>query len=217
MTRILVVLMVSFVAASCALVRSSVTVSHVLPQSGAGKTVVIMPYTPGLSDGPDYQSYRGKLAAHLEARGYDVVPASDAQAADYIAFFNYGVDGETPVNLLESAPAPRTGSIITYGIRSPFSQATHSVYARTVILEILDRARFRPNDPASYVEARVYSGWVKSEGACSTMAPVIDPMLTALFEAFPGQSGGVRMIDLPADSSCGPDRFASRPHPPARG
>jgi hypothetical protein len=129
------------------------------------------------------------------------------QASDYIAFFHYGIDGATSVNPYQSIVAPRTGSIITYGLVGPFSQATRTIYRRTVILEIVERARFRPNEPQTYIDARVYSGWVKSDGGCATMAPVIDPMLNALFAEFPGASSGVRRIDLPAETACGPNRF----------
>jgi hypothetical protein len=206
MTRILLVLLASLVAASCASVRSSVTVSNALPATGSAKTVAIMPYDARLATAPDYAAYTAKLAAHLQAKGYSVVPASGGQASDYIAFFHYGVDGETAVNPLVSTPAPQTGSIITYGLRTPYSHATRRFYTRTVILEILDRSRFRPNEPATFMAARVYSGWVKSDGGCSTMAPVIDPMLTALFTEFPGP-GGTTRIDIPAESACGPTRF----------
>jgi hypothetical protein len=206
MKQLFVALLAALLAAACADVRNSVTVSHALP-APAGKTVAIVPYEPALAMAPDYQGNVAKLAAHLQAGGYSVVPAMGAQASDYIAFFHYGVDGETAVNLFASAPAPATGSIITYGLRGPFNQATRTLYTRTVILEIVERSRFRPNEPQSYVDARLYSGWVKSEGGCPGMDSVIDPMLNALFAQFPGQSGGVRTIDLPGDSSCGPHRF----------
>jgi hypothetical protein len=39
------------------------------------------------------------------------------------------------------------------------------------------------------------------------MAPVIDSMLTALFADFPGESGRLRTIDIPAENTCGLDRF----------
>jgi hypothetical protein len=165
-----------------------------------------VPYDAGLAAAPDFAAYTAKLAGHLQAKGYTAVPTSGGQPADYIAFFYYGVDRGTPINPIQSAPQPQTGSIVTYGLRTPYSQATRRFYTRTVILEILDRARFRPNEPQSFVDARVYSAWVKSDGACSTMAPVIDPMLTALFTGFPGQSGASR-IDVPADAACGVDRF----------
>jgi hypothetical protein len=206
MKRLFVALLASLLAAACAEVRSGVTVTHSMT-APAGKTVAIVPYAPALAMAPDFASYTQKLAAHLQASGYRVVPQAAAQTADYIAFFHYGVDGSTAVNPFQSVPSPQTGSIITYGLRGPFSHATHTLYSRTVILEIVDRARFRPTEPATYVSARVYSGWVKSDGGCGDMAPVIDPMLNALFAEFPGRSGGFRTIDLPSETVCGPNRF----------
>lgn len=207
MKQLFVALLASLIAASCASVRNDIAVSHALP-APAGKTVAIMPYAPALSSAPDYQSYTAKLAQHLSARGYTVVPAMGGAAPDYIAFFHYGVDGETPINQFSSVPHPWVGSIITYGYRSPYRSPATGFYKRTVIVEIVDRARYRPAEPQSYIDARVYSGWVKSEGGCPTMAPVIDPMLNALFADFPGPNGsGVRRVDVPGDSTCGPYRF----------
>ena len=207
MTRILAVLLASLVAASCTVVRTNIAVTHAMPAIGSGKTVAIMPYTEGLSAAPDFQGNAAKLAAHFQQKGYTVVAPSGGPAPDYLAFFLYRIDGGTPVNTLEGRPYPLTGSIITHGIRSTYSYATRRVYMRAVTVEIVDRARFRPNDSASYLAARVYSGSVTSDGACSTMASVIDPMLTALFADFPGQSGGIRTLDVPADTACGQDRF----------
>jgi hypothetical protein len=39
------------------------------------------------------------------------------------------------------------------------------------------------------------------------MALAIDPMLAALFADFPGQSGRLATVDVPADTTCGLDRF----------
>jgi hypothetical protein len=209
MTRLLVVLIASLVAASCAnkAVRSNVAVTHALPAMSAAKTIAIVPYTESLAASPDYQSHTAKLAAHLQQKGYTIVAPTGGPAPDYLAFFLYRIDGGTPVNTLEGRAAPATGSIITYGLRTAFSTSTRRLYMRAVTVEIVDRARYRPNEPASLLEARVYSGSVVSDGPCSTMAPVIDPMLTALFANFPGQSGGIRTVDIPADTGCGLDRL----------
>jgi len=205
MTRFFVVLFASFLAASCAAVRSNVAVTHMLP-AGAAKTVAIVPYTENLAMAPDYQANTQKLAAQLRAKGYNVVAAQGGQAPDYLAYFMYRIDNGTPVNQLEGRPHPNTGSIISYGLRTTFSTSTRRIYRRSVTLEIVDRARFQPNMPASYVPARVYSGSVTSDGACP-MALAIDPMLAALFADFPGQSGRLATVDVPADTTCGLDRF----------
>jgi hypothetical protein len=209
MTRFLVVLIASFLAASCAdkTVRTNIAVTHALPAMGSAKTVAILPYTENLAAAPDYQSHVARLSAHLEQNGYTVVPATGSPAPDHLAFFLYRIDGGTAVNTLEGRPQPPTGSIISYGLRTAFSSSTRRLYMRAVTVEIVDRARFRPNEPASFLEARVYSGSVVSDGPCSTMAPVIDPMLTALFADFPGESGRLRTIDVRADTACGLDRF----------
>ena len=203
MTRFFGVLIASVLAASCAAVRTNVVVTHMLP-AGAAKTVAIVPYTENLAMAPDYQANTAKLAAQLRAKGFNVVPQQGA--ADYIAYFMYRIDNGTPVNQLEGRPAPYVGSITTYGLRTAFSTSTHRIYMRSVTVEIVDRARFQPNMPATYLAARVYSGSVVSDGPC-TMALVIDPMLNALFADFPGQSGRFTSVDVPADTTCGLDRF----------
>ena len=207
MTRFFIVLLACLVSASCAnkAVRTNVAVTHALP-AGAAKTIAIVPYTENLASAPDYQGHSAKLAAHLRQKGYTVVPSGGAQP-DYLAFFLYRIDGGTPVNQLEGRAAPNTGSIITYGLRTAFSTSTRRLYMRAVTVEIVDRARFRPNEPNSLLEARVYSGSVVSDGPCSSMAPVIDPMLAALFADFPGQSGRLQTIDIQADTGCGLDRL----------
>jgi hypothetical protein len=205
MTRFFVVLIASLLAASCAAVRTNVVVTHMLP-AGAAKTVAIVPYTENIAMAPDYQANTAKLAAQLRSKGYNVVPAQGGQAPDYLAYFMYRIDNGTLVNQIEGRPAPATGSIITYGLRTAFSTSTRRIYMRSVTVEIVDRARFQPSMPATYLAARVYSGSVVSDGPC-TMALVIDPMLNALFADFPGQSGQLRAIDVPADTTCGLDRF----------
>lgn len=207
MTRLLVVLFASFVAASCSAVRTNIAVTHALPPAGSAKTVAILPYTNTVGARADFQSNAAKLAAQLKSKGYDIVPRDGARMPDYLAFFNYNIDDGTAVNQIASSPQPYVGSIISYGYRTAYGRSTHRIYKRMVTVEIVDRARFRANEPATYMDARVYSGSVTSDGACSAMAPVIDPMLMALFADFPGQSGQLRTLDIPADFTCGLDRF----------
>ena len=144
MTRFLVVLIASLVAASCATaVRTNVAVTHALPAAGSAKTVAIVPYTNTLGARPDFNDNAAKLAAQLRSKGYNVVARDGAPAPDYLAFFLYTIDGGTAVNQLEGRPAPQTGSIITYGLRSAFSASTRRIYMRSVTVEIVD-ARASP-------------------------------------------------------------------------
>ncbi len=209
MTRFLVVLIACLIAASCAssAVRTNVAFTQTLPAAGSAKTVAILPYTDNLAAAPDFQANAAKLAAHLRQRGYTVVAPTGGPAPDHLAYFLYRIDGGTPVNQLEGRASPATGSIITYGLRTAFSSSTRRLYLRAVTVEIVDRARVRPNDAASYLQARVYSGSVTSDGPCAAMAQVIDPMLTALFTDGPGGNGRIRTIDVPAETACGLDRL----------
>ena len=56
MTRFLVVLIASVVAAACASVRSNIAVTHALPVVGAAKTIAIIPYTNNLAAPPDFNA-----------------------------------------------------------------------------------------------------------------------------------------------------------------
>jgi hypothetical protein len=207
MAKLLLAFIASLIVASCTAVRTNVAVTHTLPASASARTVAILPYTEGLAAAPEFRAYAAKLAAHLRAEGYDVVEPAGGRVPDYLAFFSFRIDDGTAVTRLASTPHPFTGSIITYGYRTAFSASTRRIYSRTVMLDILDRARFRPNEPASFVAARLYSGSVLSEGSCPSLDPVIDPMLAALFADFPGASGQGRAVDIPAESACGLDRF----------
>ena len=206
LTRVLVLLLASLIAAACAAVRTNIAVNHTLPPTGAGKTVAIVPYTEKLAAAPDYQTHASKLAVRLEAEGYRIVPATGTPPPDYLAYFHYQIDSGTQANL-PSRPHPPTGSLFAYRYRTALSPGARPLYRRMVMLEILDSARFRPNEPASFLDARVYSASVTSQGACSMMEQVIDPMLTALFQDFPGESGRLQTLDIRADSACGLDPF----------
>lgn len=220
MTKILMALIVSVVAAACSTVRTNISVSHNLPAMDSAKTVAIMPYNEALAAAPEFQRYAAKLAAHFAAAGYRVVEPTGGGGADYTAFFLYEIDGGTPVTRFASSPHPTTGTIITYGVRSTLdarnvttvdqgSSATHRIYKRTVIIDIFDRAKFRPNEAATFAASRVFSAWMMSEGSCSSTEAVIDPMLTALFDEFPGESGRFRAVEFRADAACGLNRVAA--------
>jgi hypothetical protein len=216
MVKLLVMLMVSLMAASCAAVRSNLAVTHVLPASVSGKTVVILPYSE--NPAADFPAQAAKLAAHLQAHGYRVVSSSGDPAPDYLAFFTVGIDGGTPVTKYETRPLV-TDTLISHDVQGTLAAPGQMtivdqagpgrarVYKRIVLLEIYERARFRPNQPASFAEARVLSAWMMSEGSCPTVDAVIDPMLSALFKDFPGESGAFRVVEVRADEACGLQRY----------
>lgn len=216
MTRLLAVLIASLMAASCTAVRSNVAVTHMLSASELGKTIAILPYTE--NPAPDFAVHAEKLAAHLRAQGYTVVPPSGGPAPDYLAFFVAAIDGGTPVTKYETRPLV-TDTLISHDVQGTLTAPQEApapdqagperarVYKRTVLLDMYDRARFRPNEPASFIDARVFGAWMMSEGSCSTVDAVIDPMLLALFKNFPGESGAFRVVEVQAGIACGLQRY----------
>jgi hypothetical protein len=215
MVKLLVMLMVSLMAASCAAVRSNLAVTHMLPASGFGKTVAILPYTE--RPGPDFEAQAAKLGAHLQAAGYTVVPPAGGPAPDYVAFFVAGIDGGTPVTKYETRPL-LTDTLISYDVHGTLTAPQEApdqarperarIYKRIVLLDVYERARYRSNEPASFVDARVLNAWMMSEGSCSTVDAVIDPMLSALFKNFPGESGAFRVVEVQTSTACGPQRYS---------
>src|SRR5262245_52414943 len=148
MIRLLVVLLASLVASACAAVRTNVAVTHALPATASAKTVAILPYKENIASQLDYQGNAQKLAAQLSAKGYNCVPAQGAQAPDYLVFFLYRIDNGTLSDMPLSRPHPPTGSLFAYGYRTEPGAGTRPIYRRLVMIEIVDRARFRPNEPA---------------------------------------------------------------------
>ena len=83
MTRLLVVLFASLVAASCGAVRTNIAVTHAFPPAGSAKTVAILPYTNTLGARADFQSPLhgiGDLPFEEQAgheRGFDFADARE--------------------------------------------------------------------------------------------------------------------------------------------
>jgi len=210
MKRVFVALIASLIAASCAAVRTNVSVVHMLPAADL-KTIAIAAYNENLTGTPEFEAFAAKVAVHLEAAGYDVVVASGTMRPDYVAYFAYDVDAGTPVRRTYSISQitdsvndyPTRGTLNAELMGSQVGPATERVYRRTVTLDIYDEKRLQSNDAATFDSARVYRAWLMSQGSCPLMGDVIDPMLSALFERFPGESGRFRIVDLPTDARCG--------------
>jgi hypothetical protein len=62
-----------------------------------------------------------------------------------------------------------------------------------VTLEMYDFATYRADQNLG--QSQVYSARLISEGGCPSIAGVIDEMLNALFDDFPGESGKPRSVD----------------------
>ena len=198
--------------AGCA-VQSTVTVFHVLPMKGEGKTVSFYQPTTGQSE-LELRAYQGKLVPYFEKAGYRVVEYSPERMPDYIAVFGYGIDNGTLVTnssttTQEGVIGYTANSSPIYGITGVQSGTdTERIYQRALVLTIFDAAKI-PKAPASVEEgtaalnrAQVYRGRVTSDGHCSSLAGVIDEMLVALMKDFPGESGKARTQSVPWKGQC---------------
>jgi hypothetical protein len=203
-------------------VRSNIQTFHTLPPVGAGKSVFVAASDEKKQDTLEFRSYARMLESHLAKKGY--VPVSDVASAEYVAFFEYGIDDGTLVTSTYSIPqwgvtgyssSNTSGMINTFGSTGTYSAtttyvpqygvtgystgtSTSKVYRRALILTLLKPGRDKQPKAESVYEAKLVS-----EGSCGSVAGVMTPMLEALFKDFPGQSGSARTVEIPYDpQSC---------------
>jgi hypothetical protein len=216
-------LLLASLLAACALVESSVTTFHTLPAKAEGETLAIYPGSAELRSSLEHRAYLAKLAQHFQAAGYQVVDFDGPQQPDYVAIFAYGIDSGSLVTKSFAVPqwgvtgysgATTTGTMNTYGNTGTYTAnttltpqygitgyqtgtTTERVYQRAILLSIYDTAMIDPDDSHSFDKAKVYEGRLASEGACGSMAALMDPLLNSLFKDFPGESGKSRKFQMP--------------------
>jgi hypothetical protein len=210
-----------FFLAGCAQVQSTVTVFHTLPAKGDGQTITIWPADKSKVGTLEFKAYAEKLTQHLQAAGYTVIEGSAQNPSRYVAVFNYGIDDGTLVTSTYAIPqygvtgysgSTTTGTVSGFGNMANVTATTtytpqygvtgystgtetDRVFKRAIILDIYDVTKVKPGD-SSPANAQVYDGKLTSAGSCGSIAGVIDPMLSALFEDFPGQSGRTHTVNV---------------------
>lgn len=174
-----------------------------------GQTIAILPWDEDEAGTAAFAAYSHELFRLLEDQGFNVI-ASDA-GPNFWAFLGYGIEnGDAPMPGY-AVPEPvgvgtGAGDIHDGGIATvPSGWASNEVaggaadarYVRYVNLDILDARASTPGNPTI-----VYAGRLRSAGWCGILGEVIDEMLTALFEGFPGISGETRTVRVPSDPHC---------------
>lgn len=224
---ILSILISSIFLSSCAVgppeIVTSVTSFHQLPQGGlAGKRVAIRAHPPERQQSLEFASYRERLATRLAERDATVVDS--VADAELVAFVSYGVDDGRERTETYSVPeygyigggtTLHSGTIRTskgeqrgysgssytmpvYGVTGYSTRiVTSTIYMRHLDIDIVDRASLDAGNPHKLYEARLVS-----RGTCGSMAPIFDPMLQALFQEWPGPSGGARTVTTPWSGQC---------------
>jgi hypothetical protein len=189
-----------------------------LPPTGEGRSIAILPGSKEKPSELEFGSYSSKLASHLERHGYRVVPASASARPDYVLFFAYGIDDGQLVSRTYTIPqygitgysgSHTQGTINTYGNTGTYSGTTtyspqygitgyntgvmtDKVYTRAVVIDIYDTAS----------ERQVYTGKLISPGTCNSISGVLDALLEAIFQDFPGPPSGSRSVSVTNKTKC---------------
>jgi hypothetical protein len=204
--QVLSILALSFTS-GCALQTGSVATFHKLPPASSTQTIALQLASPGEAS-LEGTAYLAKLSQRLAAVGYSPWNGNRQNKPTYVAVFAYGMDDGTLVTENYSLPqygvtgytggANGSPQMPTYGVTGHQSgSSTSRIYKRVIVLNMFDVAKLKENDPNTFAAAKVYEGRVVTDGACASMSGVIDIMLDAMFEDFPGESGEVRSLVQP--------------------
>lgn len=211
MKRILV-LTVTLMVSACSMtfVQSEVARFNAIPSSAETKSVYIMPYE-SQEGNIEFKTYAAYLTGKLIMQGYNVVPTREA--ADFVAFLDYGVGGSrqvtgsTPIigqtgggttyqsGTVNSSTTATVGS--TYGTANTtstysgtsYTPATYGVvgvsnYSYTQHDRFLHFVMYEAELGTTGKPVQVYKGEVKSSGSSQTFARVSKCLMDALFDKF---------------------------------
>lgn len=181
-------------------IRSDVEVFHNLERGYAGATVAVVPGDESKAETVEFDDYARRLSRQLTRVGFAVVPRQSPH--DYEVVLDYEIDAGERVTQVYSVPGygfARHPRSLFHGYYNPYfglsgyrtRTRTFLVYTRQLTIEIWD-----PGSEGGLAPAQIYSAAVRSRGTCGRLSAVVDEMLTAAFEGFPGESGSVRTIDI---------------------
>lgn len=206
---------------ACARVRANVEVFHRLPSDFLGTSVAIWPADKNKENTIEFEAYSAKLAEHLRKVGLRVVPIDTEP--DYVVLFDYAIGTGQQITGTYSLPqygvtgyssAQTYGSVQSYGGYATYSGTTylnptygatgytsHS-YTRTEFPRSLLVTIYKSNRAHPEASEQVYQMTVSSSGRCGALSEVIDEMLDAGFQEFPGESSSSREVIIPAKANC---------------
>ena len=170
------------------------------------KSIKVLPFDKSLENSLQFQNYATTIVSFLEKFGFSTV--DENQEPDYIVFVSYGIgSGKTSVssspvigktgggytrhsgilrNPTSSKSALYSGSsysMPTYGVVRTRT-STSTTYTRNLAIDIVDTPSLNSKKPK-----KIYEGRVKSRGRCREINYVIDEMMEALLQDFPGTNG----------------------------
>ena len=166
-------------------------------QFGEG-TIAVKAAEAELQESLEFGLYRATLEDHLRAEGYSL---ADPEEAEYIARLGYRVSEVTQ-------PVYQPDIFFTTGFGRYYRHGGigfvvndrpeyRAEYVRTLNLSISQAAKTAGDEPR-----RIYEVTAASQGACPAMSVVIDEMLAAVFQDFPGGNGDVKTVTVRGDADC---------------
>jgi hypothetical protein len=180
----------------------------------AGQTFAVVPDDPREQGGIEFRQYAADVAGHLAAIGYR--PVENAQQADLVVHFNYGVDrgrervestgfrdpfysgwyGYQPVIFRGRRGGARIGYVPGgawgYGWYDPFFDGfggdvySYTVYTSGIGLRIDD----------NHTGRRLFEGKAEAVSTSNRLQYVVPNLIEAMFTGFPGNSGETVRISV---------------------
>ncbi|MCB1694389.1 MAG: DUF4136 domain-containing protein [Pseudomonadales bacterium] len=190
LARTAVALCLLWVAGCATQVTSEVTTFHRLA-SPNGETIAVVPTDEAKTGGIEFNDYAAKVAAQLSEIGFK--PVASDENPQILARFDYGVGpGETHVR---SLPDNYVHYHFYYGHPRAWYLGTWwdepEVYSYTVYPRYLDLTLIRASDGEV-----LFEGHVKSAGREDNMNEVVDYLIDAMFQNFPGESGVTKIVTI---------------------
>lgn len=153
--------------------------------------------------GLEFQRYAALVAQQLQARGY--APASNAQSANMIVQFGYGVD-RGQVRYVEDPLPPSFGFGAFYGPRLGFYRPRLGYYwgwddpfwydgGINSYIEYHSQIELHIRQAGS--NAPLFDGRAQARSETNRLDIVIPSLVDAMFTGFPGRSGEVVKITIP--------------------
>src|SRR5438270_7932317 len=173
-----------------------------------GQTFFVVPAGGMAANGGlEFQRYAGMVAQQLQARGFQ--PASSAQSASMIVQFGYGVDhGQT--RIVED-PFARSAFYGGFGWGSPFHRSRFGWgggwgwgwndpfwYGGSVDSYVEYHSQIDVHIRAAGTNAPLFDGRAQARSATNRLDVVVPSLVEAMFTGFPGRSGEVVKITIPA-------------------
>jgi len=189
----------------CSRVVSDVSIFHTLPKKEQNqKTMYLFEKYKGQENNLEYDTYQQKMKKYLAKSNF-----IENKQSNIIIKFHYGIDngsekiGSMPIIGQTGVSSSRTSGTVTsygggygsysgsttytpsYGVVGS-SSYSYSSYKRFVTLHMFNKS----------TKKLIYEAKVLSSGSSSQINMVINEMLEALFQNFPGKNGSSKTITI---------------------